>query len=70
MTALVIGSHLACTADPALFQSTDVVDHQAAKALCRVCPQAFLCADVTDHAVKNGLSLVGTQAGRRFGGVS
>lgn len=68
MTALIIGDHLACTADPTLFASTDVLDHKAAKARCRVCSLAFTCDDVVDAAVADGVQLVGTHAGRRFGG--
>lgn len=61
----------ACVQDPALFASTDVVDHTRAARLCAVCPVLTPCGEATDETSTHRPDLLhGTYAGRRFGGAS
>lgn len=59
----------ACVQDPALFASTDVVDHTRAARLCAVCPVLAHCGEATTQTAEHRPDLLhGTYAGRRFGG--
>ena len=61
----------ACVQDPALFASTDVLDHTLAARRCAVCPVLKPCREATDQTAEHRPGLLhGTYAGRRFGGAS
>lgn len=67
-TLLAPASARACVQDPALFTSTDVVDHRHAARFCRVCPVQVACWEATEETAKRRPDLLrGTYAGRRFG---
>ena len=63
------GRARACVVDPALFASTDVLDHTLAARLCDVCPVLNHCREATEQTAEHRPGLLhGTYAGRRFGG--
>lgn len=65
----VIRRTLACVDDPALFASTDVLDHTLAARLCDVCPVRVPCRQVSDQrAAEEPGSLTGTHGGGLFHG--
>lgn len=59
----------ACAVDPALFASTDILDHTLAARHCDVCPVRVACREVSDQrAVEDPTSIVGTHGGGLFHG--
>lgn len=65
------GRARACVVDPALFASIDVLDHTLAASHCDVCPVFVPCREAVDQTAEQRPELlVGTYAGRRFGGAS
>lgn len=71
MPVIDIGRARACVQDPALFASTDVVDHNRAARLCAVCPVLKRCREATEQTAEHRPGLLrGTYAGRRFGGAA
>lgn len=69
MPVVDTGRARACVQDPALFASTDVLDHTLAARLCDVCPVLNHCREATEQTVEHRPGLLhGTYAGRRFGG--
>ena len=71
MPVVDTGRARACVQDPALFASTDVLDHRLAARLCDVCPVRVHCREATEETAKHRPDLLyGTYAGRRFGGAA
>lgn len=63
------GRARACVVDPALFASTDVLDHTLAARHCDVCPVRVPCSEAVAQTAEHRPDLLtGTYAGRRFGG--